>query len=374
MSNVSMPYSEPVRQSVKQTVRRGIRRMVKRCFFPEMLQDSPPLSLPFGLPNLPKVYVRRFGERNPDRTFYVIWRDRLGSGFFSNLTQVISHLILAENHGWIPVVDYQNFRTIYQERSPVNGTANAWEYYFKPLSPYSLEEVYSSRNVLFADGTACPPFPCRSNREYRSILKRYIHLQDSVAKEFSEFRKMLENTFVLGIHFRGKEMNTTPGHPFAPTVRQMTTWTDRILENHPVEKIFFSSEEKDYLDLFVKRYGKRLLFLPVFRASKVNAYNLNPRPLHRHLLGKEALLDSLMLSCCDILLCGKSGITSNAVRSSRRLKLVYTIHNGYNSRNLLAAKFLYRLKKHLPPGAGGLRNEVVISRYPEMEDTLYEPV
>ena len=184
---------------------------------------------------------------------------------------------------------------------------------------------------------------------------------------------MLENTFVLGIHFRGKEMNTTPGHPFAPTVRQMTTWTDRILENHPVEKIFFSSEEKDYLDLFVKRYGKRLLFLPFFRVSKVNAYNLNPRPLHRHLLGKEALLDSLMLSCRDILLCGKSGITSNAVRSSRRLKLVYTIHNGYNSRNLLAAKFLYRLKKHLPPGAGGLRNEVVISRYPEMEDTLYEP-
>ncbi len=152
----------------------------------------------------------------------------------------------------------------------------------------------------------------------------------------------------------------------------MLTQTDFILEQYPVDKIFFSSEEKDYLDLFVKRYGDRLIYLSAFRVSKINAYNMNPRPHHRYLLGKEALLDSLMLSSCDILLCGRSGITYHAVRSSSRLKKVYTIHNGFNSKNRLLAKYLYRIRKYLPSEFGGLKNAITVSGNSELENTLYE--
>ena len=349
-----------------------IKKAIKKYFFPEMIQDSFDFTHPFGIPDLPKLYVRSFGERNPDKIFYVIWRDRLGSGFFSNFTQVISHMMLAERHGWIPVVDYLNFRTIYNEPEPVNGTCNAWEYYFRQISPYTLDEVYSSRNVLFAEGNTYPSLFCRNNREYREFLDQKIQLQDWIADEFLKYKKLLDASFVLGIHFRGKEMNTTPGHPFAPTVRQMQTQTDFILEQYPVDKIFFSSEEKDYLDLFVKRYGDRLIYLSAFRVSKINAYNMNPRPHHRYLLGKEALLDSLMLSSCDILLCGRSGITYHAVRSSSRLKKVYTIHNGFNSKNRLLAKYLYRIRKYLPSEFGGLKNAITVSGNTELENTLYE--
>ena len=353
-------------------LKKQLQALVKKYCFSELIQDSFDFTHPFGIPDLPKLYVRSFGERNPDKIFYMIWRDRLGSGFFSNFTQVISHMMLAEQHGWIPVVDYLNFRTIYNEPEPVNGTRNAWEYYFRQISPYTLDEVYSSRNVLFAEGNTYPSLFCRNNREYREFLDKKIQLQDWIVDEFLKYKKLLDDSFVLGIHFRGKEMNTTVGHPFAPTVKQMLAQTDFILKQYPVNKIFFSSEEKDYLDLFVKRYGDKLIYLPAFRVSKINAYNINPRPFHRYLLGKEALLDSLMLGSCDILLCGRSGITYNAVRSSRRLRKVYTIHNGFNSKNILIAKYLYRLKRCLPQKLGGLKDKVVISEYPKMEDFLYE--
>ncbi len=75
--------------------------LVKKYCLSELIQDSFDFTRPFGIPDLPKLYVRSFGERNPDKIFYVIWRDRLGSGFFSNFTQVISYLQVILFWGWI---------------------------------------------------------------------------------------------------------------------------------------------------------------------------------------------------------------------------------------------------------------------------------
>lgn len=190
---------------------RKIRSRIGSVIFPNEYRPKTEYAYPFGILNFSKGYIASFGDRNPDKIFYVIWRDKFGSGFFSNFTQVISHIMLAEQHGWIPVVDYQNFKTIYTEKEPVNGTCNAWEYYFKQVSPYSLEEVYSSRNVLFGDG-GYPHIFCKNNQEYREFWRKKIHLQEPVEREFIEYKKLLNGKYTLGIHFRGKEMNTTAGH------------------------------------------------------------------------------------------------------------------------------------------------------------------
>lgn len=349
---------------------RKIRSRIGSVIFPNEYRPKTEYAYPFGILNFSKGYIASFGDRNPDKIFYVIWRDKFGSGFFSNFTQVISHIMLAEQHGWIPVVDYQNFKTIYTEKEPVNGTCNAWEYYFKQVSPYSLEEVYSSRNVLFGDG-GYPHIFCKNNQEYREFWRKKIHLQEPVEREFIEYKKLLNGKYTLGIHFRGKEMNTTEGHLFAPTVKQMFKQTDFILEHYPVTQIFFASEEMDYLNLFLKRYKSRIIFLPAFRVSKRNAYNMEPRPFHWYQLGKEALLDSLMLSSCDLLLCSSSGITLNAVRMSSSLKKVYTIYNGVNSSNRIIARFTYPIKKCLPSGFGGLDGKIIESDCIKMKDSLY---
>ena len=46
-----------------------IKKAIKKYFFPEMIQDSFDFTHPFGIPDLPKLYVRSFGKRNPDKIF-----------------------------------------------------------------------------------------------------------------------------------------------------------------------------------------------------------------------------------------------------------------------------------------------------------------
>ena len=63
----------------------------------------------------------------------------------------------ADTKGWIPVVDLMNYENMYTTKKPIHGTMNVWEHYF--LQPetdgkrYTLEEVYSSKNVVLSDGT-----------------------------------------------------------------------------------------------------------------------------------------------------------------------------------------------------------------------------
>ncbi|KKU26438.1 MAG: hypothetical protein UX37_C0002G0004 [Microgenomates group bacterium GW2011_GWA2_46_16] len=102
--------------------------------------------------DLPSGYYKSFGKKNPDKFFYIIWLDHRGSGFFSNVSSVLCHLKIATGNGMIPVIDFKNFPTLYNEKGKINNTANSWEYYFSPVSKYSLEEVYQSKNVFFSTG------------------------------------------------------------------------------------------------------------------------------------------------------------------------------------------------------------------------------
>ncbi len=340
-------------------VKKKFKRNIKRWFFPYLPLDSFEFKYPFGIPELPKVYLHSFGDKNPDKTFYVIWRDKLGAGFFSNFTQVVSHVLLAESFGMVPIVDYCNFKTLFNISGPVNGSTNAWEYYFKQLSPYTLEDVYSSKKVVIADGDYPHDIFCRTNKEYQNFWKKWIILQDNITDELKIHAEHFQGQRILGVHLRGTDMNTTAGHPFAPTEKQTCILIDQLLEKHQPDKIFFLTDDKKYLHTFQKRYGNMLFTTNAYKTAAYNPYNDAPRENHRYLLGKEVLIDSLLLSKVNWIICGPSAVSTNAIRLSTCIEKVYKIDNGFNSKNILAAKYLYRIKKTLPPRYGGLPGKVL---------------
>ena len=79
-----------------------------------------------------------FGMLNPDKTFYVIRsidnKNRFYIGPTNNLLAnyfyVLSHLVYAQKKGWIPVIDMLNYHVYNSLPYPVNGTMNAWEYFW----------------------------------------------------------------------------------------------------------------------------------------------------------------------------------------------------------------------------------------------------
>lgn len=257
------------------------------------------------------VFMKSFGRLNQDKTFYVIWREPGRAGMFSNVFHVLSHLGYALELGLTPLVDMQHFPTVYNEKEPVNGTANSWEYYFHQPSQYELGEAYRSKRVIFCYGAnasafgAYYDFPAAARAAHR-----FLRIREDILAEAERWQhELFDGHSVLGVHFRGQEMKQASGHPVPPTEEQMLERSRAMLESAAIDRLFVVSEEQGYVDLFKKEFGDRVVVSNAYRTHGVNAYTLEspPRPLHMYHLGRDVLIDAILLSRTDYLLAGGMG-------------------------------------------------------------------
>ena len=68
-------------------------------------------------------HMKHFGKNFPDKIFYVIRRNPLGSGLLSIFHWVLNHTLYAILNGYIPVVNMADYKTHYNEIVPIDGTA-----------------------------------------------------------------------------------------------------------------------------------------------------------------------------------------------------------------------------------------------------------
>ena len=147
------------------------------------------------------------GELNPDKVFYVI-RRYPSMGIFSNLAYVINHIQIAERMGFIPIVDMKNYPSVYNEKQKIFNTNNSWEYYFEPLTKYSLEEVYSSKNILMTDNRFYRDKEFKNkittSKKLVNILNKKIKIKKTKLRTIDYLkRKLFNNKKILGVHHRG---------------------------------------------------------------------------------------------------------------------------------------------------------------------------
>ena len=302
------------------------------------------------------VRIRSFGPLNPDKVFYVIYRQK-GPGFFSILTSTLCHLDIADRLGFVPVVDMEHFESHYNEDHPIGGTRNSWEYYFRPVSPYSLDEVYQSRRVVFCDGgyPAGYPFWLTEAPELQAAYRKHISIDPGILDFVDRFEEReLAGSSVLGVHFRGQEYRLAPDHPFPPTPRQMIARAQALLAEGAYEKVFVVTEEQSYLDLFKRTFGNRVVCTEAYRTYETNAYGIYPRLDHSYLLGRDVLRDTLILARCNALLCSGSNVSEFAqFYNCGRYDVVSKVDNGVNVSNGVVAKGLWFVKSWLPQHLGG---------------------
>ena len=166
----------------------------------------------------------------------------------------------------------------------------------------------------------------------------------------------------LGIHFRGTSYKTSRGHIFPATKDQMKQNVDKIFSKEKFDKIFLCSEEKNYLDFFIKNYSDKLLYLNTYRSDQNDAFKKYNRKNHRYLLGDESIKEALILSNCSSLLFVRSNIINAANFFSNKEQNLYEIFNGFNSRNQFISRFLWFIKKNLPTNFYGLKDELLKSK------------
>ena len=328
-----------------------LKKLVKKIFF----QNPRPLTLNINK----KILIHKginlkifsFGEKNPDKVFYVIRRSP-GAGLFSNVSVVVNHLKYINNLNFIPVVDMKNFPTWYNENYKINNTFNAWNYYFVPLSKYSLDEVYSSKRVLISENEFSDNFNYNisTSEELIDIFNKNIFIINKFKKCVDLFiKKNFFNKKVLGVHFRGTSYKQGWGQPLAASIDQIINKIDYCLDKKNFNKIFLVTEEEKYLRILKKRYKDILCYYQSsFRSYKDDAFKIYPRKLHRYKLGRSILVEAYTLAKCD----GYIDVDTNVRQIVNVLKhkdnyINILIDNGMNLKNRFISRFYWYIRQFL---------------------------
>lgn len=270
------------------------------------------------------------------KIYYIIRRVPLGEGFFSNYFYVLSHVRYALENGYFPVVDMQNYKTLYSEDEAINGTDNTWEYYFEAMKGIGLKEAYESDNYILSSGKylsemGVPVYEVNQGhitdemvKNLLPVVKEYMTVKAEIRNSVEMFIEQngLKDCQTVGVHVRGTDMHVTQkGHTLPPKYEKITEQIDSLIKQDNSIRIFLCTDEEKVVDVMKKQYGERIVCFDEYRASADDTSNKGLhkenkktiRKHHRYLMGVEILKDALMLSKCDYLICGISNVTSAAV-------------------------------------------------------------
>lgn len=275
------------------------------------------------------------GEKNPDKNIFFI---EVNGAMGAMYRYMLYALWEAERLGFVPVLKFHN-RCFYQEEHPIDGTNNAFEYYFSQPADVSLSDVYESKHVFFFElphlsrieydlGNLNPDAPAGYvvNEPYLETLagvaRKYLHLNE---KTRSFFEQSFQQVFpqnggrkrVLGVHVRGTDFALQwEGHPNMVTVEDFFSAIDEVLDKEGgFTHIFLATDDNTRLEAFKERYGERLLYYEdVHRGEGVRFAILDAldRENTHYLDGLEALRDMYTLAACDGLIAGLSQISISA--------------------------------------------------------------
>ena len=319
---------------------------------------------------------KRFGSKNPDKFFFVIKRSP-GAGFFSNLNFVVHNLYICEQLKMIPVIDMENYQTFYNCKIKIKNTYNSWEYYFKKVSKYNLDEVYKSKNVIFCDKKTFQGGYDKKNYEsefkyfngfqyldnkHKKIFKKYIKIDKKIKNDAKKIYSLFKNKKVLGICFRGSDSKKNAYQPHTPTKEQMIYATKKLLNKHKFNKIYLCTEDSDYLDFFKSNFSDILIYNKNTprTTDAIDLFNY-PNKNHRYLVGRENIVDVLALSKTNHILFSVSNIPYTALFLSSPNKIHSVIDNGIKG-GLIKSLFSTKLKEILPSFLGGFKNHLITKK------------
>ena len=296
-------------------------------------------------------------SKNKSAKYYIIQRSP-GAGMFSNVNYVLNHIIYAKKNKMTPVIDMENFTTIYNERKKIHNTKNAWEYYFYQFSRVNLKKVYKSKDYIISNRKLLKKFftSLDDNKKIINLLKK-LRIKKNILKEVELFKKknFKKDNKILGVHLRSTSYKKAKNHAFPPSLNIICEEINRLIKKFNYKKIFIVTEDKNYLKFLKKKYPYNLFFYNSFRANKNETFKIYPRRNHRYNLGKEIIIETLLLSSCKGILFTLSNVSTAASILAKNTITLHEINLGYNSSNKYIARWLWYIKKLLPEKFGGLK-------------------
>ena len=273
---------------------------------------------------------KSFGEKHPDKTFFVIGMDNYGLGLLSYFNCVLGYIKFARRKGYIPIVDMKNYPNTYLEKDEV-GIINSWEYYFDQPCNYTLDEVYESKNVMMSSGIctieAGPPilwfYYCRwwsrkRAQEYDRIIGNQLKVNRKTKAVLDDnYSRILSGKRAIGVVKRGTDIINCSGHAIQPQLSELIDRTKKMLTVWNCDYVFLATEETSTVKTFREVFGDRLL---INQSARVDHYSGGAigdvsfnRANDKYLKGLEYLTTVYLLSQCTCLIGSLVGSTTGAL-------------------------------------------------------------
>lgn len=272
----------------------------------------------------------KFGEKNSDKTFLIIKINNAGLGLMGVYNCVLGYLRVAQNNGFVPVIDLKNYKNGYLKKNEL-GKVNSWEYYFNQPTKYSLQDAYESKNVIVATGISpreASPIPLhyyyltnpkeRANIYYK-IIEESIKIRPEINKIINEeYKKIFQGKRVIGVVNRGSDMINASGHSIQPDIQEVISVTKEMLLKWNCQYVFLATEEAQSLELFKNAFGDKLLYNT---SERVKIYEKGMpytdvcfgRENDKFNKGLEYLTTVVLLSKCNCLVAPLVGATAGAL-------------------------------------------------------------
>ena len=169
-------------------------------------------------------YFQNLGDLNPDKYIYLTGFSEGGvtlGGICGIIRKDLIELEYVERFNLTPVIEYRE--SLLTEKKAVNGTHNAFEYYYDQVSDVSVEDAWKSRNVCLQRNAnvLCRDMPfgydytdAQIDRLAR-VYAKYFHLNSVTEKQINhDMDHLLCGNRTLGINIRGTDFNRGyEGHP-----------------------------------------------------------------------------------------------------------------------------------------------------------------
>jgi hypothetical protein len=245
-------------------------------------------------------------------------------GFFSAFFGVLNHLYWCERTGNTPVV-YWGRESHYWHKDGYNGSLNAWEYFFEPVSLQTATESEPRDTYFLVDTSICvwPAIPIASETRERILLANrlintYIKINSIVDnKVTSFFNNNMLGKKTIGIHLRGSEKTSE--------VRGVDPLIILARANQEAEllgdcQFLVATDEYQLLRLAEKTLHRKVIHYPCRRANdSVPLYRLRSIE-NKALLGEDVLIEMLLLTQCDLFLHTYSNVSSAVLYFNPSLK------------------------------------------------------
>lgn len=209
---------------------------------------------------------KSYGNSNLGKTIYVVKPDYQDGveGVLSLLYRQLIYIDYGKRKGYIPFVDWKNYRTQYYD-----GINNAWTYFFKQPSKISEAEVYKSRNVYLSGWTfkdinpkglfgADIFFNEQIKNDCITLFNKYIRLSDDVETMVNKEAERLNIQECIGVYVRGTDyVKLKPsGEYIQPDVSQVIPVIHKFLNKHKNAcGIYLVTEDGKIFDSLHQEFG-----------------------------------------------------------------------------------------------------------------------